>query len=141
MTSALAQAGLVVVEADTYVPAGDPPDVDVSSQIEIYLPKTVVAEETTFIATVYFRLGGEATTPTTVHYRIDDLTGRQELLDWTLLNPWSEISFLISSAMNEIKDDSNSMERRQLTIKTDSGLETQVIQAVEWQIRNLQGIE
>jgi hypothetical protein len=141
MAGALAQAGLMTIEASSFEPAAAPPAVDVSYQVEIQLPKTVFAEESSFIASVYFRLSGEEATPTTVEYRIDDLTGKQELKEWTSNTAWPAISFLILPEMNEIKNDANNMERRQLTIRVDGGLETQVIKAVEWQIKNLQGIE
>lgn len=112
-------------------------------QIEIQLPRTIVPEETTFTATAYFRTRATkaADTPTTIHYRLDCLTTQQQIKDWTTVSsPSTSNTVVISSSDNQILDDSNRLEAKQLTVRTDSGLATQVIQPVQWKVRNLRGI-
>lgn len=113
-----------------------------ADQVEIQIPKTVVPEETGFTATAYFRTRSTkaASTPTTVHYRVDCLSTRQNLKPWTSVSAASSVSISIGSAENEIQDATKTRERRQLIVKADDGLSTQAIGHVEWTVENLHGI-
>jgi hypothetical protein len=116
---------------------------EVPDQIEIAIPLTGVPEETTFTATAYFRTRASktASVPTTVHYRVDCLTTKTQIQDWTqVTTPAESNAITITSAHNQIIDDAHNNERKQLTVKTDSGLSTQVIKTARWKVRNLQGI-
>ena len=113
-----------------------------TDQIEIHFPETVVPEETTFTATVYFRTRATpaASTPTTIHYRIDCLSTRTQIVDWTAVgSPSTSNTIVISATHNQILDDGHLRERKLLTIKVDSGLTTQVMRAKNWYVKNLQG--
>lgn len=113
-----------------------------TDQIEIQIPKSVWKEKSAFIATAYFRLRSTAAavTPTTVHYRVDDLTTGLQLQDWTSVSTASNVSIAITATFNAIQDDSSHRERKQLTVKADDGLDTQHIETIEWQIVNLLGL-
>jgi len=114
-----------------------------ADQVEIQIPETIVPEETTFTLTAYFRTRATqaASTPTTIHYRLDCLSTRREILDWTsVATPAASNTITITSAQNQILDDSFPIETKQVTIKLDDGLSTQVIKAAQWKVRNLQGI-
>lgn len=115
---------------------------NVSDQVEVRMPKTRHFEGTNFTVTVNFRnrSGIAAATPTTVHYRVDDITGRQMITDWTSVSAASSVDIDITPTENAINGDSNAIERRQLLVKADSGLSTQAIGRGIWQIENLQGI-
>jgi len=137
MAGALAQAGILtfsgLVEDTTTM----------ADQVEIHIPDTIVPEETTFTATAYFRLRGTkaASTPTTIHYRVDCLTTRREITDWTVVSsPSTSNEIIITSTENQILDDSHLFETKQLTVKADDGLSTQVIKPIQWKVKNLQGI-
>jgi hypothetical protein len=127
------ESGFVLLEESSAVP----------DQIEISLPKTKHYEGTNFTAVVRFRNRATRTAgvPTTVHYRVDDLTGKTLIQDWTSITTGSEVSIPITPAMNAIVGDSNAVERRQLMVKADSGLSTQVVSKAVWHIRNIFGIE
>ena len=115
-----------------------------ADQIEIQLPNTIVNEETTFTITAYFRTRATkvASTPTTIHYKIVDIVLRETITDWTLVStPAGNNDIVITSAENEIIDGSHLQERKQILIKIDSGLSTQVIETKTWRVRNLEGIE
>jgi hypothetical protein len=131
----------------------------VSDQIEIQLPLTIVPEETTFTATAYFRTRSTkvASTPTTIQYRVDCLTTKRQITDWTSIAvpdssntivitstsiavPDSSNTIVITSTENQILDDANQWETKQLTVKVDSGLTTQAIKPVRWKVQNLTGI-
>lgn len=114
----------------------------ISDQVEIRLPKTRVNEKTNFTATVNFRdrATKAAATPTTIQYRIDDLTTRIEVTDWTTVSAASSITIAISPTQNAIQDDSSRFERRQLLVKADDGLSTQAIGQAVWRVVNYFGI-
>jgi len=113
-----------------------------ADQVEIVLPKTKWLEETSFTATAYFRTRSTklASTPTTIHYRVDDLHTGKVLTDWTSATAASSLNIAITSTHNEIQSDSNAFERKQLTVQADQGLSTQANGKAVWQVQNLQGI-
>lgn len=114
-----------------------------ADQIEVSMPTSIIPEETTHTVTVYFRTRGTklASTPTTIHYRVDCLTTRTEITDWTAFTTVaSNISLTLTSAQNQILDDSYRTETKQVTIKADDGLSTQVIKPFTYKVRNQQGI-
>lgn len=113
-----------------------------ADQVEITLPKTKWLEETSFTATAFFRTRSTkaASTPTTVHYRVDDLKTGKVLTDWTTLTAAASVSVPITSAHNEIQDDSSAFERKQLIVQADQGLSTQANGKAVWQVQNLLGI-
>ena len=114
-----------------------------ADQVEIYFPRNKYAEGTNFTATARFRTQstGAASTPTTVHYRVDDLTSKSEITDWTSVSAAAEVSISITPTMNAIQGNNNRVERKQLMVKADSGLSTQVIGAKVWQVGNIFGID
>ena len=77
------------------------------------------------------------TAPTTVMYRVDDLTSGYPVRDWTTLTAASSVSIPISSGDNLILDDTQKREHRQLTVKADDGLSTQYQESFTWQVINL----
>jgi hypothetical protein len=98
-------------------------------QIEIQLPKTRYPERTSFTATAYFRTRSTAAaaTPTTVHYRIDNLSTRQQITDWTSVTPGSYSNW-------------PRWETKQLTVAIDKDLDSMVIANKNWRCDNKFGI-
>ena len=113
-----------------------------SDQVEIQIPKTIWPEETTFTATAYFRTRATkvALAPTTVHYRIDCLKTRKEIVDWTSVTTGANVDIVLTATHNQILEEQSRLERKQLTVQADQGLSTQVNGVVVYKIRNLQGI-
>lgn len=116
-------------------------------QIEIQLPKTQYFEKSSFTATAYFRTRSTAAaaTPTTVHYRIDNLTSRNEVKDWTSVSPSTSVSITVAASENVI--DGGSLDSAlpkyqvlQLTVALDKDLSTQVTQSKTWRVKNLLGV-
>ena len=115
-----------------------------ADQIEIQFPETIVYERTTFTVTVYFRTRStkSASTPTTIHYRVDCLSTQRQITDWTSVSsPAGSNTIVITATENKILDDTFNIETKQLTIKIDSGLSTQFIKPKTWKVRNLTGIQ
>ena len=113
-----------------------------SDQIEIQLPVTRVPEATGFTAVAYYRTRTtqSAATPTTIHYRVDCLTSKTTLKDWTSIAPSTNNSISITSTMNAIQMDINKSERKQIIVQSDRGLDTQATGSARWVVDNLYGI-
>ena len=106
----------------------------------IKLPEPEYKEQSAFTATVYFRDSSDAAdTPTTVHYRIDDITTRTKIADWTSVTPGVSVSISVSPTNNKIVAEGNRWERRQLTVSSDKGLTTETRDTVDWKVRNIRG--
>ena len=113
-----------------------------ADQIEIVLPKTTYLEETTFPVTAHFRTRATkaASIPTTIRYRIDCLKSGEVIRDWTTVSAASSVTISITASDNQIKNDSNRLERKQILVQADNGLSTQVNGKAVYRIENLQGI-
>lgn len=118
-------------------------------QVEIQLPKTKYPERTSFTATAYFRTrsSGAAATPTTVHYRIDNLSRQQQVKDWTSVSPSTSASITVASSENTINSGNGSNyvgypphETLQLTVAIDKDLSTMALGHRTWRCENLFGV-
>lgn len=112
-----------------------------ADEIAFQLPRRVIAEGTGFTLAAFFRTRATAaaSTPTTIHYRVDCKTTGRALLDWTSVIPASSVNLSILPGFNAIQDDCNDFERKQVTVKLDDGLATQCVKAVSWEIENIFG--
>lgn len=113
-----------------------------ADQVEIRIPKTVIQEETGFTITANFRTRSTkaASIPTTVHYRIDDLESNTVLIEWTLVTADAQVSIVIPSTVNKIKQDYKKRERKQIIVQANRGLSTQATNKRQWFVENLTGI-
>jgi hypothetical protein len=113
-----------------------------ADQVAVRLPKSRWPEKTTFTATVNFRTlsTAAASTPTTIHYRIDCLSTKTKLQDWTSVSAAAEATITITSTHNAIQDDNNNRERRQILVQADQGLSTQATGRAVWLVENYHGI-
>lgn len=80
-----------------------------------------------------------ASTPTTLHYRLDCLSTGTQILDWTSITAAASSSIVVTGAQNAIQSDCNEFEKKQLTLKVNSGLSTQYNDCFTWQVKNLSG--
>jgi hypothetical protein len=79
------------------------------------------------------------TTPTTARYKIECLTNKRNIRNWTTLTVAQEIDISIEPDDNVILTEGSRVERRQMTVQTDYGTTTQNVFTREWDVRNLQG--
>lgn len=79
-------------------------------------------------------------TPTNIRYRIDDLTGKQCIVGWTDVSPAPSVQIIVTPDQNAIIDCSNRLERKELTVEANYGLDTQYTDTYDWQVRNIRGI-
>ena len=84
---------------------------------------------------------GVPVVPTTVDYRLDDLTNDAEVVAWTpLAAPASSMNFTIPADDNVIGDDSHLSEVRQVVVRVDDGLASEGHEDKVYDLINLQGV-
>lgn len=110
-------------------------------QVEIIIPRLRVQEGSAFSATAYFRdrATSASSVPTNAKYRVDNLSTGAVITDLTTLTPAASIVIPITAIHNAIQFNCNEREKVQLTVVGDSGLLTQVRNAVVWTVENLYG--
>lgn len=108
--------------------------------VAIQIPRPRVNEGSSFTATAYFREAGAESTPTNVHYRIDNLTTGEVVADWTSVAAAANVSISVTATHNAISVQCNRAEKRQLTVDADHDLATQVREAVVYEVENVRGI-
>lgn len=110
-------------------------------QCQIQIPRPSVKEGSAFTATAYFRLRstGAADAPSTVKYRIDNLTVRQTVLDWTTATASAAVSIAITATNTAIRDQINREEKLQLTVAGNPDTSTQVRESIVFEVENIRG--
>ena len=111
-----------------------------ADQVAIQLPKTVFNERSAFTATAYFRTraSGAASTPTTVHYKLTNLSTRETVTDWTSVSAAGNVSISITGAENKILANKDT-ERMELLVSIDKGLSTEVVGSAIYRLVNVYG--
>lgn len=106
----------------------------------IKLPEPRVKERSALTVTVYFRDSSDAAdTPTTVDYRIDCLSTKTILADWTSATPGTSVVITVTPTQNKIVNHTNAWERRQITVSSDRGLATETRDTAIWLVENIPG--
>lgn len=119
-------------------------EVDVANdQVEISIAKTVVNERNQLPVTANIRTRSTAVAavPTTVEYKLYNLSTGEQVRGWTSLSAAAQVSFTISAVDNKILDDAHVMERIALMVSADRGLSTEAVGRTQYKIRNLAGHE
>ena len=81
---------------------------------------------------------GDATTPTTARYRVDDCRTRKELVDWTSLTPSTQMTIVIPGSANAIiNSDRRTPEVKTVTVELDKDLTTQLFAEYTYRIQDL----
>jgi len=103
---------------------------------------STVKERNSATITAYFRNSSNAATvPTTVDYRIDDISTHTPITAWTSVSPASEVSITVKSAENRIIANGDATERRQITVSADRGTTTETRDTTEWFVENIGGFD
>ena len=98
------------------------------------------SEEDGFVLTFKFFDDGVAATPDTIRYRIECLTTRRTVRDWTTVSPAHEIQIVVTPDDNAILNQRSIEERKQLIVQSNYGTDTQKSTKSEWIVENLQGV-
>lgn len=120
------------------------------SQITFQTQKDTVKEGSQLVLVANFRDRdtAEGVIPDNVFYRIDCLTSGAVILGWTEIGPdeiveeeetLPQSTITITADQNAIQRNSNTKERRQVTVATDYGLATAWRESFEYDVVNLRG--
>jgi hypothetical protein len=108
----------------------------------IKLPNPSYKERSSFTVTAYFRDSSDAAeAPTTVHYRIDDISRRNRITDWTSVTPGVSVSITVTATENKVYNHNASRQRRQITVAADKGLDGETRDTAEWFVENIEGFD
>ncbi|HEX7114975.1 MAG TPA: hypothetical protein VF193_07570 [Steroidobacter sp.] len=112
-----------------------------TDQVEIHIPRPRVQEGSAFTATAYFRdrATSAASAPSTVKYRIDNLTTGDVEQDWTSVSAGASVSISVTATHNAIRSPCNTVELKQLTVAANPDTETQVRQSIVYEVANIRG--
>jgi hypothetical protein len=80
---------------------------------------------------------GDAYTPTTAEYRVDDCRSGEQLVDWTTLTPSTSMTITIPGSANAIIHTNQDREDKVVTVRTDKDLATQQYSDYKYQVKNL----
>ena len=106
------------------------------------LPNPSYPEKSAFTVTAYFRDSADAAdTPTTIHYRIDDMTSRTNIVGWTSVTPGTSAAITVTGPNNSMVSNRNNWERRQITVAADKGLSTETRDTAEYRLINNGGFD
>lgn len=77
-----------------------------------------------------------ALAPTTVQYRIDDLTSDAQILDWTSASASASQTITVTGAQNTVTWPT----QFQLTVRANSGLSSVSVASRDWFVRDVLGL-
>jgi len=113
-----------------------------ADQITFQTQKTSLKERSRLLLSVNFRNRdtASAVVPTNIRYRVDCLATGAEVTGWTSVSPASNVTITIAPTRNTIQSSRNKRERKQLTVASDYGLDTQCTESFEYELINLRGV-
>lgn len=89
---------------------------------------------------VFTNAAGDPLVPTTVDWRIDDLTNGAQVRDWTNLpSPASTMTVVVPGSDNAIDENENVKEVQLFGIRVDTGLDGEGHAELEYNVLNLKG--
>ena len=118
-------------------------------QVEIILPKTMFDERSSFTIKVKVRTRdtGADATPTTLEYRVDNLTVHQNMVDWTTVSAASDAEITLPASAHELQQRGGGdwiggslWERFQVCVSIDRGLTTEHNKCREYRVYSRFGV-
>lgn len=99
---------------------------------------TSINEATTsYVSASFKNAAGALEAPSSVVYRIDCLTNKQQILDWTATSAASSITITVSALQNAIINQRHPSEQRYITIKATYAGSEQVTEEYHYEVVNL----
>ena len=97
-------------------------------------------ERSSFPVNANFRDSSDAASaPTTIDYRIDNLSTGDNILDWATVTPASSVTITVKASENIIKNEGNRRERYQITVSADRGTDDETRDTASWICENIEG--
>lgn len=89
----------------------------------------------------FFDQLGAAVSPSTLRYRLRDVTNCRTIVDWTDLTPGSYVDIPIDAQSNAIYNACNPYEDHALTVQANYGTDTQFADEIRYAVQNLKGFQ
>lgn len=104
---------------------------------------TTVREKSPFIIDMAFTdAAGDPVVPTTVDYRVDNMSAGIQAQDWTTAGtPAASMSFTIAGSLHLIADEDNISERFRVTVRIDNGLPSEAYRDMPYKVINLKQVD
>lgn len=100
-----------------------------------------VNEGTTAYVTATFRdKAGTLAQPSTVTYRIDCISNRQQVRDDTSATPGTSVEITLTAADNAVIDSTKPRELRRVTVTGSYGAADAVVEQYDYWVRNLRNV-
>lgn len=109
-----------------------------TDRIAITAPERI-RESSALPVALRFLTAGVATAPTNARYRLDDPDSGCSKVDWTSITPADTASIVIPASANDC-DSCRPIERRELIVQADVGLEGQYVESTIYDVANLGAI-
>lgn len=85
-----------------------------------------------------FDVDGNAYTPISARYRVDDCSSCNEMVGWTTITSLStSMEIIIPGSLNTIVNDKHRQETKVVTVNTDNGLDTAHNEDYKYDVKNL----
>lgn len=101
---------------------------------------TIDENSPVFVTVSFTDENGAPTVPTTVDWRLDDLSNKVQVKDWTVLTPANPLTFSIRASDNGIIDTNRDSELKEAVIRIDDGFATEAHKSVKYTVTNLFGV-
>lgn len=101
------------------------------------MSSVVNERSTSYLSVSLLDKAGAAAVPASVRYRVDCQTTGQMVRDWTNLAPAAALEIVLTSADNAMVNAVNRSELRRVTVSAVYGVDDEVHNTWEYQVRNL----
>jgi hypothetical protein len=109
------------------------------------MSRDLINEASAFTLMARFARANVATVPSTVRYRIKDVTNDRLVTDWTDVTPASAVTIEVTAEENEIYQDSSRpfrrREERVISVQANYDTDSQYTEEIRYLIRNLHGFD
>ena len=110
------------------------------------MTREVINEASTMTVTAkFYGASNQPSTPSTVRYRIKDVTNDRVVKDWTTVTAAQSIEIAVAAEDNEIYMDGSRtfqrFEERVLAIQANYDTDTQFTEEIRYLIKNLRGFD
>ena len=85
----------------------------------------------------FFDTSDAPATPTTVHYKVYDVSNQRTVRNWTAVSTAEYVDIQIDAADHDIFDDTKKFQKHTLTVQANQGLATQYSDEFAYTIKNL----
>ncbi len=108
----------------------------------IKFPDPYHKERSSITIAANFRNASDAAeAPTTVHYRIDNLSTGDNIVAWASVSASASVSITVKAGENIIKNEGNRRERYQITVAADKDTDDETRDVAFWICENIEGFD